>query len=138
MSKKKDYLIEEYEERLKKIDDLWEIINNPEPDRLLSRQRELEKELKKLKDKKTQNYKDIKNIIQKRGVQLLIVHLPQSGPKVAYFTGEWSQAGHPKLYYGVDTCFPITTSRGVSIEDITPKEFMGKLMEDPEQDLGLG
>lgn len=137
MSKEKDYLIEEYEERLTKIDDLCEIINNPEPDRLLSTQRELEEKLKKLKDKKPQNYKDIKSIIES-GSQLLIVDLPKSGPMVAHFAGEWSQAGHPKLYYGVDTFFPVTTSRGVSMKDITPKEFMEKLMEDPEQELGLG
>lgn len=47
-----DYLIPEFEERLKKAEELKEKIDNPEPERLLSVHRQLEKEYHQLMDDK--------------------------------------------------------------------------------------
>jgi len=124
--------IPEFEEKLKKIEELKEKIKNPEPGRLLTEHRNLEKQLKNLSDAKVSLYEEIKGII-KSGCQLL---QRKDNKWVCYFKGNHSEAGHPKIYYfrydeflfNVHSTSPITTSRDVEFKEFTPKEFMDKLM----------
>jgi len=125
--KKENYKIPKYEERLKKIKELREKIDNPEPERLLTDHQALQNQLADLGDKKTMLYQEIKKII-KAGRQLIL----RDNGQICYFSGEWSEAGHPGLcYFWADTLNPtgpITTYRGIKFEEIMPKEFMTKLM----------
>jgi len=128
MSKnKEDFKIPEYEEKLKKVREMRKKIDNPEPDRLLTDHQNFQNQLANLNDKKTGLYQTIKKII-KAGHQLIL----RDNGQICYFEGKWSDAGHPGLCYfwadSLNPTGPITTYCGIKFEDITPKEFMTKLM----------
>jgi hypothetical protein len=124
----KDYEIEKYEERLKKIKELQEKIDNPEDSRLLLEHKQFEKECKTLLDKKTTLYKELKAII-KKGHQLI---LKEDTGEVCFYKGVDSMAGHPELHYFFEgSCWAtggIATFRGAPFKNLKPKEFMDMLM----------
>lgn len=127
VEKQADYEIPEYEEKLKRIKELKRKIENPEPDRLLVDHRKFQNQLAWLNDEKTCLYQMIKEVIE-AGHQLIL----RDNGQICYFEGKWSDAGHPGLCYfwedSLNSTGPITTHRGIEFEEITPKEFMTKLM----------
>ena len=124
----------DYEKIVKKAKKIKEAIDHPQPDRLLCDHLSMEERLKELMTEKVRNYLAIKRIIE-AGHQLLKIEInaiKTKGVKIGYFKGGWSEAGHPEIYYGI-SCFPITTARNANFTEISPSEFMEKLLEDPEQ-----
>ncbi len=121
---KKDYLIPELEERLKRSEELKIKIKNPEPDRLLSVHRDLEKKLEELMDDRTTLYKGAKELFVSK---LKLVHRTDKNEIGVIWS--WSQAGHPEIRYADEGRFtiPIATSRNVPFVELNPKEFMEKI-----------
>jgi len=121
-----DYLIPEFESRLKEAAGLKEKINNSEPERLLSVHHQLEKEFQQLMDKKTRLYLKAKEAIEKGKFQL--VFLPDRN-LLGYVHG-FTQAGHPDIRYadGSDFTAPIATFKGQRFIKLTLREFMSRLM----------
>lgn len=126
---KEDYKIPEYEERLMKISTLQNLIDNPGPERLHSEHVRLEQELRILSDEKTRLYREIKSIIKERHQ---LVQIEKSG-FVCFFKGNYSQANHPEFHYFFEGSWfqtgGIATFRGIDFKNLTPKEFMDKLMK---------
>lgn len=120
-----DYLIPEFEGRLKEAEELKEEIDNPEPDRLLAVHRQMERGYQQLMDGKTMLYLAAKEIIEK---ELECYHLTDKN-EVCYLRG-WSPAGHPVFCYAEESGFsgPMTTSMSRPMVMLLPKEFMKKLM----------
>ena len=117
-----------YEEKLEEIAELQNRINNPEPTRLLTEQRRLNYELECLMDGKIILYQRIKEIV-KEGWQLIQI---EKDGFICFFKGNYSQAGHPHMHYFFEgSSFPtgpIPTFSGVDFKNLTPKEFMDKLI----------
>lgn len=120
-----DYLIPEFEERLREAEYLKEEIDNPDPDRLLAVHRQLERQYQQLMDGKIMLYFAAKEIIKK---ELECYHLTDKN-EVCYLRS-WSPAGHPVFCYAEEFGFsgPITTSMSRPMVMLSPKEFMKKLM----------
>lgn len=133
-----DYLIPEYEKAIEEAKKLKTQIDHPELGRLLCDHLSMEKRFKELINEKVRNYLAIKRIIED-GYQLLKIEInaiKTKGVKTGYSKGEWSEAGHPKIYYGIFS-FPITTARNANFTEISPKEFMEELLKDPEQNFDI-
>ncbi|MCF7835923.1 MAG: hypothetical protein K9M15_02260 [Candidatus Marinimicrobia bacterium] len=79
----KDWIIEEYEEKIEQRNELKDAVDNPSPGRLHSRHLELERHLRELNNE-VYWYERAKGVIDK-GLQLIVLHLEESGDKIAYF-----------------------------------------------------
>ena len=128
MEKKGGYKILKHEQKLRKIAEIENRIKFPSPDRLLIDHEKLQAELKNLRDKKILLYEQIKKVIEERHQ---LIQIEKSG-FVCFFKGNYSQANHPEFHYFFEGSWfstgSITTFGGIDFRNLTPKEFMNKLM----------
>jgi hypothetical protein len=124
--KNKDYLIPEFEKRLKKAEELKKQIDNPELVRFLSTQRELETKYNKIMGRKTLLYLAAKKAIE-AGFKL--IHRTDRD-EIGYLAS-YSDSGHPQICYADKSGFtsPITTFAGCPFAELSPKKFMLKLIK---------
>ena len=117
----KDYLVPEFEEKLRKARELREKIDNPESNRLLSTHREFEKEYNQILSEKVLLYKAAKEMIEK-GFKLFVI----TNSNQLCCIGSYSEAGHPEVCYvdGGRFTIPIPTSRCAPFVELRPREFM--------------
>lgn len=120
-----DYLVPEFEEKLKKAEELKSKIDNPEPDRLLSTHCKLQEEYEQIMNDKIYLYKITKKVI-KEGFKLFTI---TNSNRLCY-VNSYSEAGHPEVCYVDEGRFtiPIATSRSAPFVELSPKEFMTKLI----------
>ena len=121
----KDYLIPEFEKKLKKAEELKSKIDNPEPDRLLSTHCKLEEEYNLIFTEKVLLYKTAREAIE---MGFKLIRRPDRN-EIGYLDS-YSDAGHPKICYAGTSRFtiPIATSRHATYVELTPKNFMLKLI----------
>ncbi|MDO8443678.1 MAG: hypothetical protein Q7S78_01685 [Candidatus Azambacteria bacterium] len=121
----KDYLIPEFEEKLKKAEELRKKIDNPEPGRLLSTHRKLEEEYNLIFTEKVRLYGAAKKIIEK-GFKLFVITISNRLCYVHSYSAAW----HPEVCYvdGGRFTIPIATSRHAPFVELSPEEFMARLV----------